>query len=211
MSEETTSFGPWLEGLKSSDDATFQAAAQALWDRLVHQIKAHAGKKLGGFPRRAFSETDVANSGFNSFCQGVLESRFPKLDNKDDLWKVLGTILARKARDRVRAETTEKRRDKDKGPTRGDSALTKPGDSASGGGFDGVEGPATRPDNGLEFEEMLSYLDRHDPILRDMALLIALSMTNKEIANKLDMSLRSVERKRQLLGELLKSYYETGS
>jgi hypothetical protein len=205
MSEETTSFAPWLEGLKSSDDATFQAAALALWDRMVLQIKARAGKRLGSFPRRAFSESDVANSGFNSFCQGVREGRFPKLDNQNDLWKVLGRIVARKARAYIRAESRGKRGG---GRVCGDATSAKPGDSDTPGGFDVLPGSATNPADEMEFEETLTLLDRHDRTLRDIVLLALTRMTNQEIADTLGMALRSVERKRQLIRQLWTASYD---
>jgi len=39
----------------------------------------------------------VALSAFDSFCRGAAAGRFPRLDDRDNLWRVLVVITARKA------------------------------------------------------------------------------------------------------------------
>jgi hypothetical protein len=49
-------------------------------------------------------QEDVALSAFDSFCRNAEEGRFPHLDDRDNLWRLLVVITARKASKLVRAE-----------------------------------------------------------------------------------------------------------
>ncbi len=51
----------------------------------------------------------MALSAFNSFFAGAGAGRFPKLNDRDDLWRVLVTLTARKAYRLARHETRLKR------------------------------------------------------------------------------------------------------
>jgi DNA-directed RNA polymerase specialized sigma24 family protein len=95
----------WIGQLKAGD----QAAAQDLWERYFKRLVGLARKKLEGTPRRAADEEDVALSAFDSFCRGVERGRFPKLQDRDDLWPLLVVITARKACDLAQHERREKR------------------------------------------------------------------------------------------------------
>jgi hypothetical protein len=52
-----------------------------------------ARAKLGGQPRRVADADDVVVSAFASFCRGAELGRFQRLEDRDDLWQVLGMIL----------------------------------------------------------------------------------------------------------------------
>ena len=54
-----------IDMLKRGD----RAAAEALWDSYIHRLVALARARLGGMPRRAADEEDVALSAFDSFCR----------------------------------------------------------------------------------------------------------------------------------------------
>src|SRR4051794_14182513 len=97
MSAETPDQGSvtlWVDGLKGG---AANAAAQPLWeryfDRLVHLARAGLRRNARG----PADEEDVALSAFDSFCRGAAEGRFPRLEGRDDLWRLLVTITARKA------------------------------------------------------------------------------------------------------------------
>jgi DNA-directed RNA polymerase specialized sigma24 family protein len=96
----------WIKGLEAGDSA----AAQALWERYFTSLTRIASQRLAG--RRAGSmedEEDAALSAFNSFCQGVVRGRFPKLDDRDDLWRLLMVITIRKVSAQVERERARKR------------------------------------------------------------------------------------------------------
>jgi DNA-directed RNA polymerase specialized sigma24 family protein len=67
-----------------------------------------ARKLLGDAPRGAADEEDVALSAFNSFCVRAAEGKFPVLEDRDDLWKILATITVRKASRLARRERRRK-------------------------------------------------------------------------------------------------------
>ena len=52
---------------------------------------------------------DVALAAFDSLVRGVAEGRYPRLDDRDDLWKILTTIALRKASNQRRHEGQLKR------------------------------------------------------------------------------------------------------
>ena len=68
-----------------------------------------ARARLAGFPRRAADEEDVALSAVDSFCRDAAAGRLPRLDDRDDLWRVLFLITGQKALDLVRHESAAKR------------------------------------------------------------------------------------------------------
>jgi hypothetical protein len=73
----------WLEQLKAGE----QAAVQQLWTRYYARLVRLAREKLGAAPRQAADEEDVALSAFDSFCRAAEAGRFPRLLDRDDLWR----------------------------------------------------------------------------------------------------------------------------
>jgi DNA-directed RNA polymerase specialized sigma24 family protein len=95
----------WIGGLKAGDPA----AAQELWQRYFQTLVGLARSRLRAAHRGAEDEEDAALSAFDSFCTGVAQGRFPRLDDRDDLWRVLVTLTHRKALDQVRRQHRQKR------------------------------------------------------------------------------------------------------
>jgi DNA-directed RNA polymerase specialized sigma24 family protein len=167
----------WVGKLKAGDSH----AAQELWQRYFARLVALARHKLSGASRRASDEEDVALSAFHSFCQAVDAGRFPVLQNRDDLWQILVMHTARKAVDQRRYQGRQKRQ----AQLEGDVALEQ------------VVGAEPDPEFAAsvaeDFGRLLDLLD--EPLLRKIALKKLEGYTNPEIAQELDWSLRSVERK----------------
>jgi DNA-directed RNA polymerase specialized sigma24 family protein len=88
----------WIHQLKQGD----RDAARPLWERYFSLLVQRARRKLGGLPRRTADEEDVALAAFNSFYRAAEQGRFPKLDDRNDLWQVLLLITNRKAIDERR-------------------------------------------------------------------------------------------------------------
>ena len=95
----------WLRLLKAGNDS----AAQVLWDRYFSLLVGFARRKIGAAPRRVADEEDVALNAFDSFCRGVEQGRFPRLNDRNDLRGVLLLLVARKAARHVRHERVAKR------------------------------------------------------------------------------------------------------
>ena len=95
----------WLGQLQEGDSA----AARQLWERYFRRLVGLARKRLRGAPRRAADEEDVALSAFDSFCRAAAQRRFPRLDDRHDLWQLLVVITDRKAGALARATRRQKR------------------------------------------------------------------------------------------------------
>src|SRR5215211_4108285 len=78
----------WVTALKGGD----AAAAQALWERYHRRLVALAREKLRSARRRAADEEDVVQNAFHSFFRGVARDRFPQLNDRDNLWRLLVVI-----------------------------------------------------------------------------------------------------------------------
>jgi len=180
----------WIAGLSEND----QLAAQRLWERYYERLVCFAHRKLGDANRRASDEEDVALSAFNSFCQGAAAGRFPRLDDREDLWRLLVTITARKAIAHIKREHRQKRGG---GLVQGESAFLPRGDVASDAGIDQVVGheptPALAAQVAEQFQHLLDCLG--DESLRRIAIYKLQGYTNEEIAGEIDCALRTVKRR----------------
>jgi DNA-directed RNA polymerase specialized sigma24 family protein len=177
----------WLEQLKAGDPA----AVKPLWDGYFTRLVALARARLRSLPRAAADEEDVALSAFDSFCRGVGEGRFPRLDDRDDLWQVLFVITTRKAIGLVRHATCDKR---------GGQAVFAPSGAANSpapNALAEVAAAGPPPELAAEVAEecarLLGLLG--DGRLRQVAIWKMEGYTNEEIAGKLNRSIPTVERK----------------
>jgi DNA-directed RNA polymerase specialized sigma24 family protein len=95
----------WIGELKSGDDA----AAQHIWERYFDDMVRLARRRLGARAGAAEDEEDAALSAIHSLCSGIMGDRFPRLDHRNDLWKLLVTITIRKALDQIERQNAAKR------------------------------------------------------------------------------------------------------
>jgi DNA-directed RNA polymerase specialized sigma24 family protein len=169
-------------------------AAQAIWTRYFDRLARMARQRLTERTRRLADEEDVALSAFDSFFRGVADGRFPQLNDRDDLWQVLVLLTERKAIDRIRRATADKRGG---GAVRGDSVFDRSKDLDSGAGMEQLAGSEPSPELAAMFEDecrrFLNLLNA--PELAQLALWKLEGLTNEEIANKLGRVVRSVQRK----------------
>jgi DNA-directed RNA polymerase specialized sigma24 family protein len=188
----------WVGQLKDGD----AAAAQKLWERYFHRLVGLARTKIHGAPRRMADEEDVALSAFDSFCRGAENGRFPRLTDRDDLWRLLVVITVRKALDHVIYERRQKRGG---GAVLGESALLNWATSEDGvHGMEQVLGseptPVLAAQLAEEFSRLLDCLQ--DAQLRLIALWKMEGQTVDDIAQRLGCVPRTVERKLRLIRSL---------
>jgi DNA-directed RNA polymerase specialized sigma24 family protein len=169
-------------------------AAEALWKLYQDRLMVLARRKLGDHRRRAADEEDIALSAFKSFCLGATAGRFPQLDDRDDFWKLLVTITARKAAAELRRQYAKKRGG---GAVVGESIFAKAGTSESPAGIQGMPDNRLTPElavmMGDECERLLDLLS--DESLQRVALLKLEGYTNEEIRKLLGCSTATIERK----------------
>jgi RNA polymerase sigma factor (sigma-70 family) len=172
----------WFRQLEEGD----RQAVQRLWERYYRRLVGLARKKCVGLPLRAANEEDVALSAFDSFIRGVEQGRFPRLEDRDDLWQILAMITTRKAIDLKNYAERERRDWRLEAPDDSDGALLR--------GLIGREpDPAFAAQVAEELERLLGLLP--DDELRQIVLLKLEGCTNEEIAARLDLLLKSVERR----------------
>ena len=181
----------WIGELAAGD--AVDSAAQKLWERYFGRLVHLARDRLRAGPRGPADAEDAALSAFDSFCRGAAAGRFPRLDDRDDLWALLVTITARKAAEHIRRERRLKRGG---GRVRGEQELG-PADPDAGGGLDELVGREPTPElAAMMAEQYLHLLGRlGDETLRRIAAWKLEGNTNEEIAARLGCSRRTVERK----------------
>ena len=185
----------WLEKLKAGDPA----GAEQLWQGYFRRLVGLARGRLGGLPRAEADEEDVALSAFGSFFRAVEKGRFPRLDDRDDLWQVLVMLAARKAARRFRNAYTKKR---DERAVRHALALT--GDEQSQ--MAEVIGREPTPEFAAQVaDELRRLLDKlGDDELRAVAVAKMEGYSRAEIADRLGVKERTITRRVKVIRALLK-------
>jgi DNA-directed RNA polymerase specialized sigma24 family protein len=182
----------WLRQLEGGDED----AARLLWQRYYHELTELARARLGASPRRVFDEEDVALSVMRCLYEGAARGQYAELSNRQELWRLLAIITARKVIAKRRHLSKQKRGG---GRVRGDSALNGNDHGPSGQAFDQFRGDAASPEMlataAEEYRRLMSMLD--DDRLRHVAESKLDGYTNEEIADRLSLTCRSIERKLQ--------------
>ena len=85
--DDSGSVTHWIGALRGGE----LDAAQPLWERYFARLVrlAQARLRTNRRPRAAEDEEDAALSAFDSFCRAATQGRFPRLDDRDDLWRLL--------------------------------------------------------------------------------------------------------------------------
>jgi DNA-directed RNA polymerase specialized sigma24 family protein len=184
----------WIEGLRAGDEE----AARLLWQRYFVRLTALARVRLRAAPRRAADEEDVALSAFDSFCRGAEQGKFPELLDRDNLWRLLVVITARKALGFIKRQGRQKRGG---GAVLDEAALDTPGAADADRGLDRVIGREPTPEFAVQVADELQGLLRllYDDELKSVAQWKMEGFSNKEIAARTGRSLRSVERMLQVI------------
>jgi RNA polymerase sigma factor (sigma-70 family) len=177
----------WFRQLKVGD----REGVQDLWERYYRRLVALAHQKLHGLPGREVAAEDVALSAFDSFIRGAEQGRFPRLEDRDDLWQILVMITTRKAID---LQAHEHRSKRDCRRLQADSD----GDAEDSGsllrGLIGREpDPAFAAQVAEELERLLRRLPDDD--LRQIVLRKLEGCTNEEIASRCAVARATVERR----------------
>jgi RNA polymerase sigma factor (sigma-70 family) len=156
-------------------------AVQAIWRRYYQRLVQVARDKLRTSLRRVADEEDVAQSAFFSFYRGIKAGRFPVLNDREGLWKLLFVITARKAADQLQHEHRKKRA----------ATMTEMED------IEQIIGDEPTPEFAIQiieqYEQLLEKLG--DESLRRVAVLKMEGYSHDEIAELLECSRRTVARK----------------
>ena len=186
----------WLRDLRAGD----RAAAQPLWERYFDRLVrlARARLKLLRGPSAAADEEDAALSAFESFCRGVDRGRYPDLADREDLWRLLVVITARK----LVAQMRRDRRQKRGGGLVTNEADLCPIDSLEENHIlNGIIGAEPTPEFAAivaeDYRRLIDSLGDDD--LRRVAIWRMEGYTNDEIASRLGCARRTVSRRLALI------------
>jgi DNA-directed RNA polymerase specialized sigma24 family protein len=180
----------WIGDLQAGD---MDDAARRLWGRYFERLTHLARAKLRVAPRGPADGEDVALSALDSFFAGAAAGEFSRLGGRDDLWRLLVTITARKAANQLRHEHQRKRGG---GRVLDEGALDR-ADPGAGRFLAQVVGDEPSPG----FAALVADECRHrleglkDESFRQVALMRMEGFSNVEIAGRLGTNVRAVERK----------------
>ena len=189
--ESSGSVSGWIDLLQAGGET----AVWPLWERYFPPMVQLARQKLQRSRGRMGDEEDAALSAFDSFCRHAQKGHYPDLRDRNSLWRLLATITARKAAHLVRDDGRKKR----------------------GGGKVTSVTPWKRKMHRAESEQIFSrepdpefaalmadecarLIDGlSDRTLENVALWRMEGYTVKEIAQKMDIVPRSVQRKLEVI------------
>lgn len=185
----------WIEDLKNTDDS----AAEKLWNHFFLRLHSIAKKKLNSKSNTVYDEEDAAQSAFLSFCNGIAAGRFPDLNDRHSLWKLLLVIASRKISNRHKYDRRQKR---DIGRTFGEAVFRQSTHAdveySSNGEFLCCE---PSPEFVAEFSETCDRLfnQLNDSRLQQTLRLRLEGYAINEIADRMICSRRTVQRSMELI------------
>ena len=181
----------WIDQAKEGDSV----AAHQLWrhyfDRLVRSVR----QNLRGQNRGMSDEEDIVVSVFESFYRAAENGRFPELSGRDDLWRLLLKMSARKIVDKRRHDQRQRR-----GAGAAVRSLDDRGDDEA---VLQVIGDEPSPEMVVMMTESLERLMKHlgDGQLQEIAVGKLEGFSNAELAQRLECSERTIERRLHLIRE----------
>ncbi|MEQ9407724.1 MAG: ECF-type sigma factor [Fuerstiella sp.] len=184
MNEDLSNF---LQRVKQGRD---DEASEALWNAYFQRMVSVARRNLHSLPKREADEEDIAISAMHSFFTAAQAGRLDGLQDRDELWKILVTMVIRKTH-RHREKATARKRGA--GNMRGESVFLDTGRDGDRLGLAGIPDELLVTSLKMELEHLFSHLD--DDVLKEIALRRMEGYTVDEIAGRLDIARSTVKRK----------------
>ena len=194
-----------IQLLRSGDPTERDLAARLIWRRYFRDLLELARNNLNRRIRRREDEEDVLQSMYKSFCLRQQRGEFD-LAGRDALWKLLVTITLRKARNAAKKQMRDKR-DIAREQTISDRDESESANWALEQMDAAGPSPAEAAVLNEALERRLEALE--NPELRQIALWRLEGYTNREIADRLDCTERSVERRLERIRSKWTSYDDT--
>lgn len=186
---DTNNVSHWIDLVKYGDSAAASRIWHHYFDRLVRSVR----QRLRGQNRAVSDEEDIVLSVFDSFYAAAEQGRFPDLSDRDDLWRLLLRMSARKVIDKRRHDRRQRRG----GPV----------EIHSLGGSDEtvieVIGDDPSPEMVLMMQESVEQFFSHFGVghLQELAVAKLEGYSNKELAQRFECSERTIERRLHLIRE----------
>jgi len=173
-----------LREVRDGDDE----AVGKLWLRYFERLADIARRHLPKGPTLVEDEEDVALKALQSFVVGHRQGRFGELKGRDQFWKLLALIATRKAQNVIRHEKAKKRGG---GEVKSGSILSRV--------F--AEEPTSQDMAEIqdELHRLLNVVLAGRDELRRVACLMLEGFDNKEIARQSQCTVRTVQRRFELI------------
>ena len=190
---ESQNISHWINQIKHGDSLAANRIWKHYFDRLVRSVR----QRLYGQNRAVSDEEDIVLSVFDSFYAAVEKGRFPDLSDRDDLWRLLLTMSARKIIDKRRHDQRQRRG--------GNVAVHSLDGDADDSVFIETIGSEPSPEMVLMMQESVEQFFSHLGVgqLQDLAGAKLEGYSNAEIAERLGCSERTIERRLHLIREKL--------
>lgn len=184
----------WITQLRHGD----ADAAQPIWHHYFPTLVSLARARLHNGPHGMADEEDVAASVMESLFRAAREGRFPNLTDRDNLWRLIGSMTARKVVDLKRRELRQRRGG---GRVHNETAIGAMNANSEPIALNELMGAEPTPDFALamaeECQQLLAQL--RDPELEALALAKLQGYTNAEISHQQQCSERTIERRLRLI------------
>ena len=172
----------WITHATAGDEL----AAEQIFNYYYERLVGLARQKLRAVPAPIADDEGAVVSAFRSFFSGVEAGEFAKLQGRDDLWKLLATMTARKAIAQIRRH------------------WRKTGEADR---MDRAAEVAEHLDRSLTPAEITAFVEDcerrieslEEPTLKQIALLRLEGYETREIAEQLEVHQRTVQRKIALI------------
>jgi len=184
----------WIDLVKFGDSAAANRIWQHYFERLVQSVR----RRLLGQNRAVSDEEDIVLSVFDSFYAAAEKGRFPDLSDRDDLWRLLLRMSARKVIDKRRHDLRQRRG--------GEVEICSLDDRGDDENIIQAVGDEPSPEMVLMMNESVEQFFSHLGVghLRDLAGAKLEGYSNAELAQRLQCSERTIERRLHLIREKCK-------
>src|SRR5271165_447180 len=191
-----------IQLLRSGDKTERELAALLIWRRYFRDLLELARNNLNKRVRRRADEEDVLQSMYKSFCLRQQRGEFD-LAGRDALWNLLVTITLRKARNAAKKQMRDKR-----DIAREQTVADRDESESAHWALEQMDAAGPSPAEAAVLNEALERRLQAlaDPELRQIALWRLEGYTNREIADWLDCTERSIERRLERIRSKWTSY-----
>jgi len=188
---KSTNVSHWIDLVKAGDLTAANRIWQRYFDRLVRSVRG----RLYGQNRAVSDEEDIVLSVFDSFYNAAENGRFPDLSDRDDLWRLLLRMAARKVVDKRRHDQRQRR-----GGSVRLHSLDRAGDDEH---VIQAIGDEPSPEMVLMLQESVEHFFSHLGVgqLRDLAGAKLEGYSNAQLAQRFGCSQRTIERRLHLIRE----------
>jgi DNA-directed RNA polymerase specialized sigma24 family protein len=189
LPEPTGSVTALLQRLKDEQNPADESAAKHVCNRYFQRLASLARSRTNWKNLGLSDEEDVACVVLTRLLIGLRDGRFPGLSNRESLWRLLVTMTLRENRDQLRNERREKR---------GGGRVQREADFDREDLFIAASREPTGDDLVILADEIRQgFLRLKDDELRELALAKIEGYTDQELATRLGISVRTVERRLQ--------------